>query len=85
MFIKFSKSARKHRIAKGRAQEVMASTKGVESVREDGSTEVRWVGTDSRGLELEVVGILKIDRNSGDTMLLVIHAMPTSFPEKGGE
>lgn len=85
MFIKFSKSARKHRIAKGRALEVMAATEGTEALREDGATEVRWVGNDARGLELEVIGILKTDRNTGDTMLLVIHVMPTSFPTKEEE
>lgn len=35
--------------------------------------QVRWIGHDSRGIELEIIGIVL------PNLLLVIHAMPTAF------
>jgi len=46
---------------------------------ERGETVFTWTGNDARGRELEVVAIERPD------CFLVIHVMPTSFRERGGE
>lgn len=82
MFIRFSQSARKHKIAKGRARFVMEHTTSITATREDGTTEVSWYGPDDRGLMVTVVGIIKTDRHTGEDMLLVIHVQPDYPQEK---
>lgn len=74
MEIRFSQSARKHRIGKGRVLEVIASCE-LEAFWADGvdPDRVRWVGVDQRGLELEIVGV----RTSRG--VLIIHVMPLNF------
>lgn len=74
MEIDFTQSARKHRIGKQRVLEVIASCEP-EAYLADGvdPDRVRWVGTDQRGLELEIVGV------QTSTGILVIHAMPLNF------
>jgi hypothetical protein len=74
MEIRFTQSARKHRIGKGRALYVIENsspefTPG-ESFRRD---KIIWVSEDDRGLELEIVAVAEDDH------LLVIHVMPTIF------
>ena len=44
--------------------------------------QLHYLGTDARGVELEVVAVPD-DRNPGG--LAVIHAMPTSFRNKEGD
>ncbi len=72
----FTQASRKHRIAKGRAIEVMASTDPVEGVRCTGDPILTWIGPDSRGLILEIVGIVVPDRDTGEDILLILHVMP---------
>ena len=74
MEIRFTQSARKHRIGKAHAKCV---------IRNYGFTFVQggvgkkdklfWIGNDDRGLELEIVALISND------YLLVIHVMPTVF------
>jgi len=72
--IRFTRSARKHRIGKAHALHAMASavptlipgTGGLDDT-------LLYIGTDDRGLELEIVAVVKPD------CLLVIHVMPTNF------
>ena len=72
MKVRFTKSARKHRLGRGRVLEII---EGVEpTVQSDARGDrLLWIGRDSRGLEIEVVGLLLSD------VLLIIHAMPAGF------
>lgn len=80
MEIRFSQSARKHKVAKGRALEVMATVEPTVYVRpSDGAEGRKWIGVDSRGLELEILGVVKTNRNTGEPMVLIIHVMPTDL------
>ena len=74
MDIRFTQSARKHRIGKGRALYVIANSSpefiSGESLTRD---KLIWVSEDDRGLELEIVAVAEND------YLVVIHVMPTIF------
>lgn len=76
MIVRFSRSARKHRVGKGRALEVMANAEPTQGVRADGTAERTWYGPDDRGVMMSVVGIIVPERTSGEEMLLVLHVMP---------
>ena len=72
MLIRFTRSARKHRIGKGHALFVIGNVEPefIEVGRFPDDQYV-WIGTDDRGVELEIVAVIKPD------CLLVIHVMPT--------
>jgi hypothetical protein len=72
MRVRFSRSARRHRVGKARALDVMEQTEPtlVPAGRYPDDQYV-WVGLDNRGIELEIVDVEKPD------CLLVIHVMPT--------
>lgn len=74
MEIRFSQSARKHRIGKQRVLFVIANS-AVEELLPEGAKPHRllWLGVDDRGLELEVIGI-PIPRG-----VLIIHVMPRIY------
>ena len=74
MDIRFTQSARKHRIGKARAKYVIRNY-GPILVKSEAEMEEKmiWVGRDDRGLELEIVAVAAKD------YLLVIHVMPTIF------
>ena len=74
MRLKFTQSTRKHRIGKGRALYVIDNVEPIERINASGETEFEWVGTDDRGLELEIVGVVV----EGD-MILIFHVMPTNY------
>ena len=75
---RFTQSARKHRIAKGRALFVIDNYLPEEVPHfVPGEQKMFWRGLDNRGLELEIVGI------QIDTIVLVIHVMPRKF--RGGQ
>ncbi len=72
--VRFTRSARKHRIGKRHALYVMEH--GEPEVVPRGrypDDQLIWVGRDDRGLELEIVAVEKPDA------LLVIHVMPTGL------
>jgi len=74
---RFTQSARKHRIAKGRALFVLDNFMPEEVPHfVTGERKLFWIGLYDRGLELEIVGI------EIDTIVLVIHVMPSKF--RGG-
>lgn len=74
MQIRFSQSARSHRIGKARALHVIEHTQPTEIPADDQMRErLIWVGPDDRGLVLEVVAIVEAG------YLLVIHVMPRQF------
>ena len=72
MRIEFTKSARKHKIGKQRVREVIATSTPTVFF-EGGVSKLRWVGTDRRGLELEILAL-----EEGEAWL-VIHVMPLNF------
>ena len=73
MRIKFTQSARKHRIGKAHAMFVIENNPFIVITGEAGSFQRVWLGLDDRGVELEVVAVeLK-------EYLLVTHVMPTNF------
>jgi hypothetical protein len=74
MRVRFSQSARRHRIGKAHALHVM-NTSEPEVIPADETTNERrlWIGPDDRGLDLEIVAVVAPD------YLLVIHVMPHHF------
>jgi hypothetical protein len=70
--IEFTKSARKHKIGKQRVREVIATSTPTVFF-EGGVSKLRWVGTDRRGLELEILAL-----EEGEVWL-VIHVMLLNF------
>ncbi len=74
MEIRYTQSARKHRIGKARANFVMENFPFTLTTGEEGESSQRvWVGNDDRGLELEIVAVVL------ERYLLVTHVMPTSL------
>jgi hypothetical protein len=74
MEVRFSRSARKHRIGKAHALFVMEHGEPT-VLPADEQEEERWlwVGEDDRGAELEIVALVLPE------VLLVIHVMPTRY------
>jgi hypothetical protein len=75
MRIKFTQSARRHRIGKAHALFVIENYSPRIDIGEgqDGEDQHIWIGEDDRGLELEITAIdLK-------EYLLVTHVMPRDF------
>ena len=70
---KFARSARRHGISRGRAEQAMGNAHLNLTVHSTLDPKIVWIGVDKRGLELEVVAVVLPGR------LLVIHVMPTSF------
>lgn len=72
--VRFTKSARKHRIGKAHALFVLESYEPMPVLTRDGQDQkLLWIGPDDRGLELEVIALELSD------CILVIHIMPMSF------
>lgn len=70
--LRFSHSARKHRIGRASARHVIATSPAQSDLHPvTGETLWSWEGDDERGRELEIVAVEKPDA------LLVIHVMPT--------
>ena len=74
MDIRFTQSARKHRIGKQRVLFLLANNEPLTFTGEDLDEDtIVWIGKDDRGLELEVIAI----RTSSG--ILIIHFMPLNF------
>ena len=75
MRIKFTQSARRHRIGKAHALFVIEHYSPRIDIGEgqDGEDQHIWIGEDDRGLELEITAIVLAD------YLLVTHVMPTDL------
>lgn len=72
--VRFTQSARRHRIGKARALHVINSAEPtVVPADEETREKLVWIGPDDRGLDLEVVAVVEPD------YLLVIHVMPHKF------
>lgn len=66
--IRFTRSARRHRIGKAHALHVMNTAEPIND-----PNGITWVGEDDRGVELEIVLVETPD------IFLVIHVMPTAL------
>ena len=75
MRIRFGRSARRHRIGKGRVLHVMAEYEPTVRENSRGEQEFRWLGLDDRGDELEIVGVMLADEET----LFIFHVMPARF------
>lgn len=77
MRIKFTQSARKHRIGRAHAMHVVNNNEPVivtpASVEAETEERRTWVGVDDRGVELEIIGVVLPE------YLLIIHVMPTQY------
>jgi hypothetical protein len=75
--IRFTQSARKHRIGKARALYVIENYQPMEvHDPKTGDQNLRWIGIDDRGLELDIIAVVT------PKYLLVIHVMPYRFRRK---
>ena len=76
--IRFTRDARKHKIGQVRALFVIENN---EPMQRPGlfnnEKKLAWVGTDARGLELEIIGI------DDGYEIFIIHVMPTVFIKRG--
>lgn len=68
--IKFTKSARKHKIGISRDLYVISNNYPLSL---DNLDEINWIGADQRGLVLEIHGFVEED------VLRIIHVMPHRF------
>jgi hypothetical protein len=78
--IRFTQVARKHRIGRGSARHVLASTQPTAVTTTSGTEAWLYVGPDERGRELEIIQVEPADPQR--PYLLVIHVMPTHL--RGG-
>lgn len=75
--LRFSQSARKHRIGRASARYVIEHVEHVEGRHPaTGDRSRSWTGGDERGRELEIGAIEKPD------CWLVVHVMPTHYRER---
>jgi hypothetical protein len=72
MEFQFTRSSRKHRIGRGSAKAALVAA-GSPELLDDGK--LKWVGTDERDRELEIVGV----PIEAENLVLIIHVMPTTF------
>ena len=79
MQVRFTQAARKHRIGRSHALHVMATATPSVSESSQGEPRYDWVGADDRGVELEITAVQATDLRSGETILLVLHVMPTAL------
>jgi len=76
MEIRFARTARRHRIGKAHALAAMNNAGNpirIPALSDDLSDQLVWIGSDDRGVQLEVIAVERPD------CLLVIHVMPTAF------
>lgn len=75
--VRFTRSARKHRIGRAHALHVITTVTPTEVAATDEFDARRvWLGPDDRGVDLEIVALVL------PTELLVIHVMPTALRRK---
>lgn len=77
MALRFTQAARKHRIGRERVRYVMASTAPTVVVTKRGEQGWLYVGSDDRGVGLEIIAV-----ELGDGDLLVVHLIPTALRRK---
>lgn len=76
MELRLTQAARRHRIGRASAIEVIEAGEPQPVVTARGEDPLYWRGTDSRGRELEIV-VVPLDQDM--VVGLVIHVMPTAL------
>jgi len=74
MRIKFTRSARRHRIGRAHAMHVISVVEPIVTTNDRGEAEYLWVGEDDRGVTLEIAAVAV-----EDDVLLVLHVMPRRY------
>ena len=82
MEIRFTTSARRHRVGRASVLHVLASTTPSSMTTRHGTAGWLYVGADERGRELEVIAVEVEETDLRPAALLVIHVMPTNL--RGG-
>ncbi len=77
--IRFTQSARKHRIGRTSARHVLVTAETTAVTTTSDADAWLYVGLDDRGRELEVVALEVYPADGGRPYLLVIHVMPTQL------
>lgn len=77
MQIRFSRSSRKHKIGRTAAIEALQDA-GEPRLLDDGK--LLWLGTDARGRDLEIIGIIAAE---DEDLVIIIHVMPLDFRKEG--
>ena len=75
--IRFTQAARKHRIGRASARQVMAHVTPTKMITERGNAGWLCVGQDERDRELEIVAVELQGDEEREAVLLVLHVMPT--------
>ncbi|OKI18139.1 hypothetical protein A6A25_11215 [Saccharothrix sp. CB00851] len=79
MRLRFTQSARKHRIGRAHALHVINNYFPTAlPLQDDEDPKLLWLGDDDRGVELEIVGV----ELEADDVLLIIHVMPTHYRDR---
>lgn len=76
--IRFTQSARRHRIGPASARHVMAGVEPTRVTTTNGTDAWLYVGSDERERELEIIAVEVLSADAAP-YLLVIHVMPTPF------
>lgn len=71
----FARSSRRHRIGRRFALEALADA-GAARVEEP--NRFHWIGKDSRGVELHIIGAMATE---DPDLMIIFHVMPTHFTE----
>ena len=77
--VRFTQSARKHRIGRASALYVLATAKPTATTTTSGADAWIYVGADERGRELEVIALEVQPADGGRPYLLVIHVLPSQL------
>jgi hypothetical protein len=77
--IRFTQSARRHRIGRASARHVVATTEPTPVTTSSGANAWLYIGPDERGRELEIIALEVQPADAAQPYLLVIHVMPTKL------
>jgi hypothetical protein len=72
--LRFTRSARRHRIGRAHAMYVITTAEPTVITNERGEAEYLWVGEDDRGVTLEIAAVVV-----EDDVLLILHVMPRRY------
>jgi hypothetical protein len=74
--IRFTQAARRHRIGRASVRWVMATNTPTATTTNTGDVAWQWIGSDERGLDLDVIAVEVNGAEDATPFLLVIHVMP---------
>ena len=77
--IRFTQSARRHRIGQASARHVLAGTEPTPVTTSSGTDAWLYIGPDERERELEIIALDVQPPDGGQAYRLVIHVMPTQL------